>query len=145
MSFSERAFVIIWVFIISFWVGRLIHDHIIDPVNKEKMPVSLRKLRIEMEEDMNSLTKGLPKPAIDASYYYADNKKYPYDEQYLSTILENVPKDKDLKILPNEDDSIILSYCDFNVLTTIEKEYIEEKAYISIWLDFEERGICMEI
>lgn len=142
---------VIWVLGFSFWIYIQIDYYFINPVNKEKMPDSFPELRNKIKEDVNYLTRGLPKPTDEASYYkptvnsVSEYRKFPYDDKYLSIILENIPKDKNLQIVQNEDDNTILSYCDYNVHTKISKEYTKEKGFIIIYVEFEDRGICMGI
>lgn len=150
MSFPELTFTIVWIFFFSVCVFIEIDHRIINPVNKEKMPENLSELRNKIQRDMNNLTKGLPEPVDERSYYkpevnsVSESKKFPYNDKFLSIILENVPKDKNLQRLQNEDDETILSYCDYNVHTKIKKESIEEKEYLYIYVNFTERGVCME-
>ncbi|OOS05703.1 hypothetical protein SAMN02745664_11450 [Moraxella cuniculi DSM 21768] len=133
------------------FIYQKIDYYFLNPVNQDKMPDSFPKLRDKIQADMNHLTQGLPKPVYEWSYYkptvnlISEFRRFPYNDAYLSIILDNIPKNKNLQNLPDEDSNTILSYCDYNVYTKIGKERIDkdENEFIYIQVDFEDRGVCM--
>lgn len=66
-----------------------------------------------------------------------------YSNEHLPIILDNIPKNKNLQKLPDEENNAIVSYCDCNVNTKIGKEHIDDNEFIYILVEFENRGVCM--
>lgn len=91
----------------------------------------------------------MPKPVDEWSYYkpevnhISEFREFSYSDEYLSIILDNIPKNKNLQNLLGKDDETILSYCDDNVHTKITKKRIDEHEFIDIYVEFEDRGVCM--
>lgn len=150
-NMSPASLFILVIFVLTFpiFIYHQIDYHFLNPVNQDKIPENFSELRNKIQENMNNLTQGLPKPVYEWSYYkpivhlISEFREFPYNDEYLSIILDNIPKDKNLQRLQNEDDSTIVSYCDYNIHTRIRKKYIDEKEFIDIYVEFEDRGVCM--
>ena len=149
MSFSSLFMLAVFVLTFPIFIYHQIDYHFLNPVNQDKMPDSFRELRDKIQADMNHLTKRLPKPVDERSYYkptvnsVSEFREFPYSDEYLSIILDNIPKNKNLQNLPDEDHNTIVSYCDYNIHTIIKKSDIENQEFIDIYVEFEDRGVCM--
>lgn len=150
-NMSPASLFILVIFVLTFpiFIYHQIDYHFLNPVNQDKMPENFSELRNEIQANMNNLIQGLPKPTREYSYYkptvnfISESRVFPYSDEYLSIILDNIPKDKNLQRLQNKDDKTITSYCDYNIYTKIRQEYIEKKEFIYIYVEFEDRGVCM--
>lgn len=140
------------VFVLTFpvFIYHQIDYHFLNPVNQDKMPDNLPELRDKIQADINHLAQGLPKPVHEWSYYkpevnsISEFRSFTYNDEHLSMIINNIPKDKNIQILQNKDDNTIVSYCDYNVNTKIGKGHTNGNEFINILMEFEDRGVCME-
>lgn len=150
ISLSVLFILVVFVLTFPVFIYHQIDYHFLNPVNQDKMPENFSELRNKIQENMDNLTQGLPKPVYERSYYkpevnfISEFRRFPYNNVYLSTILDNIPKNKNLQNLPDKDNNTIISYCDYNVHTKIGKEFINENEFIDIYVRFEDRGVCME-
>ncbi len=106
-NMSPASLFILVVFVLTFpiFIYHQIDYHFLNPVNQDKMPENFSELRNKIQENMNNLTQGLPKPVYEWSYYkptvhlISEFREFPYNDEYLSIILNNIPKDKNLQRL----------------------------------------------